>query len=236
MIIITAEFDLADPDRIDDAVAAATPIQQATRDEEPGCLAYVFSADPCLRGRMQVYELWEDEATLAAHFDHPNYGAMATALRDVGLANAVSQKFRVTAVEPVYDDTRTARADFFTQDEQRPDEMIIIAGEIDLDEPSARADTLARSVPLQQATRDGEPGCEAYVFSADPCVDGRIVVYELWDNTAALAPHFHHENYVNMGGLLRSAGITSTTRKYRCDLREPVYDDTPRARADFFTA
>jgi Antibiotic biosynthesis monooxygenase len=44
----------------------ARALQQKTRDEEPGCLAYVFSADPCVAGRLVVYELWHDEASLAA--------------------------------------------------------------------------------------------------------------------------------------------------------------------------
>lgn len=236
MIIISAEFDLADPASMAAAMDVARPLQQATRDEEPGCLAYVFSPDPCVPARVQVYELWQDEASLEAHFQHPNYFNMAKGLGEVGLAGADSRKFRVTADEPVYDDTPRARADFVTEDEQRPDEMIVIAGTIDLADASKRADGLERSVPFQMASRNDEPGCRAYVFSADPCVDNRIVVYELWDDFASLSPHFDHENYFNMGGLLRELDITSETRKYRCDLMEPVYDDSPRARADFFTA
>ena len=235
LIIITAEFDLADPSTMADAMAAAVPLQQATRDDEPGCHAYVFAPDPCLPGRVQVYELWEDEATLAAHFQHSNYLDMGRALMEVGLKGAVSTKFRVTAVEPVYDETHRARANFFTQDEQRPDEYIIIAGEIDLDDPAGRAAGLEQSIPLQLATREQEPGCEASVCAADPCIERRIIVYELWENEAALAPHFDHENYFNMGGLLRGLGISATNNKYRCDLREPVYDDTRTPRADFFT-
>ena len=74
-----------------------------------------------------------------------------------------------------------------------------------------------------------------YVFSKDPCVDGRIAAYELWSNQAALALHFEHENYSNMGALLRGLGISSTQNRYRCDHREPVYNDTGIPRADFFT-
>lgn len=114
--------------------------------------------------------------------------------------------------------------------------MIIVAGTIDLEDPSTRDEVLARSAPLQQATRDDEPGCLAYCFAADPCVDGRIQVYELWEDEATLAAHFLHENYFNMGGLLRESGLAaSDNMKYRCDVREPVYDDTHVARANFFT-
>ena len=46
------------------------------RDEESGCLAYCFAADPSEPNHIQVYELWTDPESLAAHFDHPNYAAM----------------------------------------------------------------------------------------------------------------------------------------------------------------
>ena len=115
--------------------------------------------------------------------------------------------------------------------------MIIIAGTIDLADPSRIDEAIEGAKPLQQATRDDEPGCRAYVFSADPCVDGRIVVYELWDDEASLAAHFKHENYFNMAAWLGEIGLAGTdNNKYRCDFKEPVYDDTRTARADFFTA
>ena len=40
-----------------------------------------------------------------------------------------------------------------------------------------------------------------------------------------------------MRDLLVGGGIVGTdTKKYRCDLSEPVYDETFTPRADFFTA
>jgi quinol monooxygenase YgiN len=115
--------------------------------------------------------------------------------------------------------------------------MIIIAGTIDFATRENRDHAIEIGRPLQQATRDDEPGCRAYCFAPDPCVDTRIQVYELWDDEASLAAHFKHENYVNMGGALRDCGIVAAdNNKYRCDLNEPVYDDTGTARADFFTA
>ena len=87
--------------------------------------------------------------------------------------------------------------------------MIIIAGTIDL-EPSKRAACLEASKPLQQATRDDE---------------------------ASLAAHFEHPNYLNMRTMFGQFGLLGAdNKKYRCDLSEPVYDDTRTPRADFFTA
>ena len=109
--------------------------------------------------------------------------------------------------------------------------MIIIAGTIDLADPSRMTEALERAAPLQQATRDDESGCQAYVFSEDPCVKGRI-----WDDEASLAAHFKHQNYLNMGGLLQEIGLAGAdNNKFRCDHKEPVYDETMTPRADFFT-
>ena len=119
MIIIAGTIDLADPAARDAAMERATPLQMATRTQEPGCLAYCFAADPGVPGRIQVYELWADEAALAAHFVHPNYLNMRDMLGTVGLKGADNSKYRVDLVEPVYDEQRRPRADFFTADAPR---------------------------------------------------------------------------------------------------------------------
>ncbi len=114
--------------------------------------------------------------------------------------------------------------------------MIIIAGTIDLQDPSRVDEAIEKAKPLQKATRDDEAGCQAYVFSKDPCVEGRIAVYELWDDEASLAAHFQHENYFNMGAMLQEFGLAGAdNNKYRCDYKEPVYDETMTPRAEFFT-
>ena len=114
-IIIAGTIDLADPNKCDAAIAQARALQQKTRDEEPGCLAYVFSPDPCVAGRIVVFELWRDEASLAAHFRHPNYTNMRDALGAIGLRGADNNKYRVDLSEPVYDEKRVPRADFFSE-------------------------------------------------------------------------------------------------------------------------
>lgn len=115
--------------------------------------------------------------------------------------------------------------------------MITIAGTIDFDRAENRDRAVEVSKPLQQATRDEEPGCEAYFFAADPCRDTRVLVYELWADEASLAAHFTHQNYFSMRDALgRSGMVGADISKYRCDLKEPVYDNTRTPRADFFTA
>ena len=114
MIIIAGTIDFADADSRNNAVVLSQPLQQATRDKEAGCLAYCFAPDPCVDTRMQVYELWDTEASLAAHFEHENYFNMRAALGAAGITGADNDKFRCDLREPVYADTMTPRADFFT--------------------------------------------------------------------------------------------------------------------------
>ena len=114
MIIIAGEIEFGSEEARDQACAESAALQQATRDDEPGCRSYCFGNDPCRPTIMQVYELWDDEASLAAHFEHENYLNMRTLLGQSGLVGAVTHKYRCDIEEPVYDETHTPRADFFT--------------------------------------------------------------------------------------------------------------------------
>lgn len=112
LIAVEAAITLADPAIRQDVIDRSAPIQKATRDDEPGCIVYCFAADPCQNDLIQVYELWESQETLAAHFDHPNYLAMRTMLGEAGLVSAVSRKHRIDASAPVYGGDHTPSATF----------------------------------------------------------------------------------------------------------------------------
>jgi quinol monooxygenase YgiN len=84
MIIITATLSFESEADRDRAVALTAHVQKATRDDERGCLAYCFAPDPVEPTHIQVYELWTDADSLAAHFDHPNYARMVEVLRTSG--------------------------------------------------------------------------------------------------------------------------------------------------------
>ncbi len=109
-VIIAGEIDVP-PDRRDACLAAIAELQLATRRDEPGCLAYVFSADPVTPGRIVVYERWESAESLLAHFQHPNYHATRQQLGAFGLTGATVERFRVDAAAPVYDPDGVARVD-----------------------------------------------------------------------------------------------------------------------------
>ena len=112
LIAVEAAITVADPATRQSLIDRSVPIQQATRDEEAGCIVYCFAADPCRDDLIQVYELWESEEALVAHFAHPNYHAMRTMLNDGGLASAVSRKHRIDASAAVYGPDRKPTAAF----------------------------------------------------------------------------------------------------------------------------
>ena len=114
-------------------------------------------------------------------------------------------------------------------------QMIVVAGIAEFATTAGRDACLASSGQYQAPARTGEPGCLAYYFCPDPVVDTRMAVWELWADEAALAAHFHHENYTNMGQHIAKFGLVNGDfKKYRVDKSSPVYDDTHTPRADFF--
>jgi quinol monooxygenase YgiN len=116
VIVVAGTIGFASPDARDGAVAASVDLQRSTRTGEPGCLAYCFAADPVDPTVVQVFELWADEASLAAHFEHPNYAAMRAILRTFPRAGRSSTaKYRCDLSAPVYGADGVARATFDDQ-------------------------------------------------------------------------------------------------------------------------
>ena len=117
VIIVAATIDFADSASRDEAVQASAPVQGATRVDEAGCHAYCFAADPSVPTRIQVYELWDDEASLITHFAHANYAAMRDVLAAHGITAAWNRVYEVGRNEPVYSPGGKIRTKFFADDE-----------------------------------------------------------------------------------------------------------------------
>ena len=94
------------------AIEASTALQAATRNDEPGCIAYVFAADPVEPDCISVYERWDTAENLAAHFLHANYRDMRRLLGSHGITGASTMKFHVDAEAPVYNAAGVATVDF----------------------------------------------------------------------------------------------------------------------------
>lgn len=90
-----------DPAVRDRLVESTKDLQHATETTEPGCIVYAMTADPALPGRIRVVELWEDAATLEAHFEHPNFFATGEALRSEPRLGGSVMKYHIDAVDSV---------------------------------------------------------------------------------------------------------------------------------------
>jgi quinol monooxygenase YgiN len=113
MIVLAGTAEFATREGRDACLASSVQYQSPSRTDEPGCLAYYFCPDPVVETRMVVFELWADEASLAAHFQHPNYRNMGMHFTKFDFLAGDFKKYRVDKISAVYDETRTPRADFF---------------------------------------------------------------------------------------------------------------------------
>jgi quinol monooxygenase YgiN len=65
--------------------------------------------------------------------------------------------------------------------------MVIVGGEFELD-PELRDKFIESRGDMMRLSRS-EPGCIEYTFAADPLKPGRVVLFEKWENQAALDAH-----------------------------------------------
>lgn len=111
---------------------------------------------------------------------------------------------------------------------------IVITGEVDFP-PENRDAALSGAKDLIAMALAGK-GCNHYAWSADPHDPGRVHVFEEWDSGEDLQNHLNGKAYQNMLAHLSGFNILlATTRKYRCDLSEPVYGPDGVANATFLT-
>jgi quinol monooxygenase YgiN len=113
MIIVVAALEFDNQADRDHAVAITADVQMATRVEEAGCRDYCFAPDPSVPTRIQVYELWEDSDSLAAHFNHPNYLQMVELLQNANIRQSINQAYLVERSEPVYGPNGERKTAFF---------------------------------------------------------------------------------------------------------------------------
>jgi len=113
MIIVVAALEFETEADRNHAISITADVQMATRVEEAGCRDYCFAADPAIPTRIQVYELWEDSSSLAAHFMHANYLKMVELLGNANVKESINQAYLVERGEPVYGPNGEKKAAFF---------------------------------------------------------------------------------------------------------------------------
>ncbi|MBW2419472.1 MAG: antibiotic biosynthesis monooxygenase [Deltaproteobacteria bacterium] len=112
VIIIAGTVDV-DPEQREAALEAAKVHQAETR-KNPGCLDYVWSADPLTPGRIYVFERWTNREALEVHFASPHFPAMRDTIAAHGICGLDVSKYKIALSEGVYDAQGQPRADFST--------------------------------------------------------------------------------------------------------------------------
>jgi quinol monooxygenase YgiN len=93
VIVIAGRMRL-DPSCYDAALAAMRPVIDATR-KEPGNVEYRYFADLDDATTLFLFEEWESEAALAAHFEQPYVVDFLAQLPTLGILEAEVNKYTV---------------------------------------------------------------------------------------------------------------------------------------------
>jgi quinol monooxygenase YgiN len=80
-LIVIAEL-VSKPDRADDLRNIMVPFVEGAR-KEPGCEHYILCEDRKTPGRFLTYEVWTDEAAIAAHMQTPAIKEAGPKLADI---------------------------------------------------------------------------------------------------------------------------------------------------------
>lgn len=99
MLIIAGTITF-DPANTTAAQEAATKVMDGTRQEE-GCHEYTFSIDMGDEASICVFEVWESEDHLQAHFKTPHVAEFVEAMGNLGISGRSLEKYQVSSSEPM---------------------------------------------------------------------------------------------------------------------------------------
>jgi len=99
-MIVVAGMIRLDPARREVATAAALEVMAATH-QESGCISYTFSADLADEGLFRVFEEWESQEALDAHFKTPHMASFQAAMGGFGISEVKIQRYEVSSVGPL---------------------------------------------------------------------------------------------------------------------------------------
>ena len=93
MLVIGGHIRL-DPAKRDEAIAAANEMMAETR-KEAGCVSYTFSADFSDPGLFHLFEEWESEDHLKAHFVAPHMAVWQERVAGYGITERAIHRYDV---------------------------------------------------------------------------------------------------------------------------------------------
>jgi quinol monooxygenase YgiN len=89
------------PEARDQAIAAATAASEASEAEE-GNLTYRFAFDSRDPDTVHIFEVWESEDALKAHFGTKHFAALGRALSEVLAGNVEMTRYDVEKAGPLF--------------------------------------------------------------------------------------------------------------------------------------
>lgn len=95
MLVVAGEIKL-DPAKRAEADAAFAKMREATL-KEPGCIAYQAYAGRDDAGTVFMFEKWQDQAALDAHFASPHMAEFGAALGGLGVTGMDVKKYEVSS-------------------------------------------------------------------------------------------------------------------------------------------
>jgi quinol monooxygenase YgiN len=98
-MLIVAGTITFDPAQQEAMAAAVQRVAKATRAED-GCISYEFFADLEEKGRLHLFEEWEEEHHLLAHFEAPHFKAFSSELAAVGVLSRDITRYHVSSHGP----------------------------------------------------------------------------------------------------------------------------------------
>lgn len=99
MLVVAGKIPVQ-ADKVEEAKAAATIMAQATQQEE-GCLEYHFYSNVEDPTTFLVFERWESDEALAAHFKTPHMAEFRQKLPDLVAGAGEIYKYYVSSSEKV---------------------------------------------------------------------------------------------------------------------------------------
>jgi quinol monooxygenase YgiN len=101
-MIVIAGHTRVKADRLDDALVAAQEMAVLSR-REPGCADYRFAIDIEDRSVVRIFERWESQAALDAHFATPHFADFSELIVDVVDGDAEFVRYEVAQAGPLFE-------------------------------------------------------------------------------------------------------------------------------------
>ena len=99
MIVIAGRI-VVDPAKQDAAIPAAQEMMEETL-KETGCAAYVFSADLTESGVFHIFEEWDGQEALDAHFASPHMAKFRNTVGALGVKEMTISRYDVSKKGPL---------------------------------------------------------------------------------------------------------------------------------------